>query len=318
VSLQDRQHKVTYDLVVGMTGEFSSHRYTDFQVRRKGPRFCVEGDDKYCSEQQKLADKFEKQWKESAKVRKLERELADKGKDLQGVRGTNGLMEESGAYKWTIRFGHEPGRAGEGDAVGICSELAENFGPLAFPVLGHKGGHSLGLYADGRLVFDHRTIAVMKGPPRRPKDGEAAEAGDGDKGFDGGDEDGCSEPEAKLPRCYQGHPWINQTMEGYYCQRCYSRGNGGLPFHCAFCRDGFCRSCYDSEYKKLNPEKKAEGEEDGGKKKAKSKKKKKGRRNRDDDSDEDDEDDEENEDEEEEEEDEDEEEEEDEDEDENE
>ena len=43
--------------------------------------------------------------------------------------------------------------------MGLSSDAAEYFGPLAFPLLGHRGGHSLGLYANGELVYDHEVRA---------------------------------------------------------------------------------------------------------------------------------------------------------------
>ena len=89
-------------------------------VQRKGPRYQVEGDDKYTSEAQKGMDKFEREWKENMQKRKADHAKENEGKDLQGVRGTNSFVEDSGVYKWTYRWNHEPGRSGQGDAVGIC------------------------------------------------------------------------------------------------------------------------------------------------------------------------------------------------------
>ena len=87
-----------------MYGSFSSNPYDDFRVRRKGPRFHLNGaDDKFTSEQQKAADRFEASWKEKLRARKQEREEQNKGKDLEGVRGTNSFVEESGTYQWTIK-----------------------------------------------------------------------------------------------------------------------------------------------------------------------------------------------------------------------
>jgi hypothetical protein len=124
VRFNERRHKITHDSVEGMTATFSSNPYDQVTVRRKGPRYQVKGDDKYCSETQKAADKFEREWKEKMNARKAERAELNKGKDIEGVRGTNSFVEESGTYKWSYKFGHEPGREGHGDAVGICSELA--------------------------------------------------------------------------------------------------------------------------------------------------------------------------------------------------
>jgi hypothetical protein len=76
-----------------------------------------------------------------------------------------------------MRWKHEPAREGEGDAVGVCSDVAENFGPIRPPCLGTYGGVSLGLYADGRLVYNKDVIAVLStGGARKDKKKEAAAA----------------------------------------------------------------------------------------------------------------------------------------------
>jgi thiol-disulfide isomerase/thioredoxin len=275
VALQTRTHKVAFDAVTGMACSFSSNPYDELECRRKGPRFVVTGDDKYCSEQQKAADKFELSWKAAAAKRREEADLLNVGKDLQGVRGTNAFVEESGVHKWTIKFNHEPARLGGGDAVGIASDVAEHFGPLAYPVLGHRGGHSLGLYANGDLVFDDRVIATLTGPPRKGplalgSEGSSTGGADaeGPSALDGDESD--LEADDVQPRCCNDHPWMKSEVENYYCQRCYTRGTGGkLPFSCGFCRDGFCQECFDLEFKKLN---KKPGDGDAKKKKEKKKK----------------------------------------------
>jgi thiol-disulfide isomerase/thioredoxin len=243
--------KITHDMVTGMYVTFSTNPYQEFECRRKGPRYQVEGDEKFTTEAQKLSDKYEKQWKENMKARKLEQAQENVGKDLEGVRGTNSFFEESGVYRWTCKWNHEPARAGGGDAVGICSDVAEYFGPLAFPVLGHRGGHSLGLYADGQLVFDHKCIATLTGPPRKDVSAEDNKANTLGAGSDDEGEGGS---DVILPRCYNKHPWQEMKTSGVYCQRCYS-SYGEMPYFCGFCNDGFCQSCYDREFKKLNPDK---------------------------------------------------------------
>ena len=269
VTLQSRNHKVSFDMVTGMSCSFSSNPYDDLECRRKGPRFIVTGDDKYCNDQQKAADKFEQNWKEAAKKRRLEAEALNVGKDLQGVRGTNAFMEESGVHKWTVKFNHEPARLGGGDAVGIANDVAEYFGPLAYPVLGHRGGHSLGLYANGDLVFDHQVIAALTGPPRKDplNESDGSGANDESSALDG--DDFPVEAEEIQPRCCNDHPWMQSEVEFYYCQKCYTSGDGGkLPYFCAFCRDGLCQDCFDRDFKKLNKKKDKKG--DAKKKKKKS------------------------------------------------
>lgn len=81
----DGEHKVEGDLLTGMYLTFSSSR-EDFRCRRKGPRHAVKGDEKYCSEMQRAADKYELKFKEETKARKAKMAEANKGKDLQGIR----------------------------------------------------------------------------------------------------------------------------------------------------------------------------------------------------------------------------------------
>ena len=41
------------------------------------------------------------------------------------IRGTNSFTEETGVYRWTCVWNHEPGRLGGGDAIGVCADSAE-------------------------------------------------------------------------------------------------------------------------------------------------------------------------------------------------
>jgi hypothetical protein len=63
------------------------------------------------------------------------------------------MPERSGVHQWTLRWQHEPEKAGRGDAVGLCTEDMEEFGPSACPLLGGSatGVASLALYANGTI-----------------------------------------------------------------------------------------------------------------------------------------------------------------------
>jgi hypothetical protein len=89
----------------------------------------------------------------------------------------------------------------------------------------------------------------LKGPPRKEvTDDDASKPADGLQG-DSDDEGGKT---VNMPRCYNKHPWQEMATPNIYCQRCYKYGE--QPYFCGFCNDGFCQTCYDAEYKKLNPE----------------------------------------------------------------
>ena len=76
--------------------------------------------------------------------------------------------------------------------------MAEYFGPIAFPCLGYPGGMSLGLYANGELVYNGKTVAELVGPPRKTPEEikmalegkSAAGSGKSEKGDNGGSSDG--------------------------------------------------------------------------------------------------------------------------------
>ena len=130
-------------------------------------------------------------------------------------------------------------------------------------------------------------MATLEGPPRKA----AGEAG-GDAAVNLTELEGdAAEPEMKLPRCNNDHPFQAKEESDCYCCFCYNYAHSpsAHPYFCGFCRDGCCQSCYDKKLKKLNPDNDGDGE-----KKSKTKKKKKRRGSEaSEDSDEEDEDDEE-------------------------
>ena len=119
VSLDTQKCVIESDFVKGLYCELASLPYETFQCRRKGQRHPVKGDEKFTTENQKLADKWMAEQAERETAWKARRAEANKGKDIQGIRGTNALSEDTGVYKWTMIWGHEPGRSGGGDAVGL-------------------------------------------------------------------------------------------------------------------------------------------------------------------------------------------------------
>jgi len=90
---------------------------------------------------------------QQAKMRRMLR-AAQRGKDVEAIRGTSGLVPDSGIHRWTVRWNHEPARAGRGDGIGLASGECEQYGPVREPCLGNaKDGSSIGLYASGDLFL---------------------------------------------------------------------------------------------------------------------------------------------------------------------
>jgi hypothetical protein len=114
------------DFIKGLECELASEPYNRYVCRRKGARHPVKGDEKYVSEAQKLADKWLAEHMKKEKEWRARKEELNKGKDIQGIRGTNALTEDTGTYKWTLKWGHEPGRAGGGDAIGLGELWTDN------------------------------------------------------------------------------------------------------------------------------------------------------------------------------------------------
>ena len=81
------------------------------------------------SEEQKAIDKRKAEWSEKWNAQR--KKLLDEriGKDVESIRGTTGYLPRTGLHYWDLRWRHNPGREGKCDAVGICSDLFESFGP---------------------------------------------------------------------------------------------------------------------------------------------------------------------------------------------
>ena len=58
------------------------------------------------------------------------------GSDIESMRGTIGILPNTGKHKWTLRWNHEPGRMGVSDAFGVAGDAYEQFGPMKGPCLG--------------------------------------------------------------------------------------------------------------------------------------------------------------------------------------
>lgn len=115
-------------------------------VRRLGDRLIVPNEDTYLSKEQRERDKRSAEWRSKLEAYKKKIKEQKIGKDVEGMRGTINFLPNTGIHYWTFRWNHEPGRNGHSDAIGICSDMKENFGAGPGPLLGSSsdGGSSLG------------------------------------------------------------------------------------------------------------------------------------------------------------------------------
>ena len=67
---------------------------------------------------------------EQMQMMRLHRKLKLKGKVTQGVRASISLCQETGVHNWDLYWNHEPANLGRSDAVGLCSDANESFGPM--------------------------------------------------------------------------------------------------------------------------------------------------------------------------------------------
>ena len=136
---------------------------------------------------------------------------------------------------------------------------------------------SLGLYANGELVYNGKTVAELVGPPRKTPEEikmasegkSAAGSGKSEKGDNGGSSDGGGmtadqlveldeereDSNLKRPKCNRNHE-LRQIASTFYCCNCYTYPKKGSenPFCCEFCQQSMCQKCYDKKLKNLNPE----------------------------------------------------------------
>jgi len=93
---------------------------------------------------------------------------ARRGKDTEGIRGSMGMPMRSGVHTWALKWSHEPARGGQGDAVGICTDDTEDFGPSAPPCIGGDGSGltSLALHATGDIFHNGACLAKVRASTR--------------------------------------------------------------------------------------------------------------------------------------------------------
>ena len=178
----------------------------------------------------------------------------------------------------------------------------------------------MGLYANGKFVYDGKVVAMLKGPPRKtpeeikaeqeskkaPGDSAASSSSSSSSSSGGAsnnilasvtaagagadligledDNDDDEDSKIKKPLCNRKHQ-LREVPSRFYCMSCYSYPSAENPFTCDFCQQSMCQKCYDRNLKKLNPDmEKDEKGSDG----SKSKKKKGGDSDDEDDDDDDD------------------------------
>lgn len=97
------------------------------------------------------------------------------GKDVEGCRGSIGLLINSGVHVWTFEWQHEPSRQGTCDAFGLCSEAREDFTSRPTPYLGAgDSGASIAIYANGNMYHNDKLILQL--PQQRVIEASAFES----------------------------------------------------------------------------------------------------------------------------------------------
>lgn len=83
-------------------------------IRRSGDRLSVPGEEGYLSERQKARDARLVNWWKNRAVQ-IQREKDEKyGQDIEVVRGSVAIIQNTGIVEWTLRWEHEPARGGQG------------------------------------------------------------------------------------------------------------------------------------------------------------------------------------------------------------
>lgn len=255
ITIDQKKFKIVDDEITGMSARKSADPYSNLECRRKGARVKVRGDEKYIDKAQRARDRYEAEWKQTLQDRAEEAKAKLRGRDVQGTRGTHSFTEETGVYTWACKWRHEPVRGGSCDAVGICSEVAEGFGPFETPLLGANGGVSLGLYANGDLVHQGVIIAELTSGSKRSLEAAAkansgfsttADQGESEEdGIEGSLTAGGADVE---PKCYSGHPLQLSDRPIGTCNYCYETGTA---WHCGFCNYNMCNKCYSTKMQEL-------------------------------------------------------------------
>ena len=133
-------------------------------VRRRGERCPVPGEDRFLTKEQKERDKRNLEWKEKYETYKKKLRESRIGNDIEAIRGTIGMLPNTGIHYWILQWNHEPGRLGTCDAVGICSDACESFSAGPTPKLGGSAdsGASVALYASGEVFHNGKLLTVIK------------------------------------------------------------------------------------------------------------------------------------------------------------
>jgi hypothetical protein len=120
--------------------------------------------------------------------------------------------------------------------------------------LGAKGGVSLGLYANGDLVYQGVVIAELSSGSKRSLEA-ATKANSGfsttaDQGEieEDGNEDLTADGANLEPKCYSGHPFQLSDRPIGQCSYCYQTGTA---WHCGFCNYNMCNKCYGTKMQEL-------------------------------------------------------------------
>eukprot|EP00457_Paulinella_chromatophora_P000002 gb/GEZN01000002.1/.p1 GENE.gb/GEZN01000002.1/~~gb/GEZN01000002.1/.p1 ORF type:complete len:6816 (+),score=1425.09 gb/GEZN01000002.1/:114-20561(+) len=153
-----------------ITGMYTSEPGTgrNQHVRRRGDLVSVPFEPQPKPEEE---EEIKRLMAQSEQKKRMMEELRKQriGKDVEAVRGNSPFERMSGErFEWKLQWRHEPSRGGKSDAVGICTEIFEDVGPMPSPGLGGKAGASLALYASGELFFKGEVIATAKVEPRKP------------------------------------------------------------------------------------------------------------------------------------------------------
>jgi hypothetical protein len=150
--------------VTGLTG-YLLPSYNSIYIRRKGDRKSVPFEDQYLSKEQKERDRKSAEMKEKYEIYKRQMREQRIGRDVEAIRGSIGMLPNTGVHTWTFRWNHEPGRGGKGDSFGICSDGCESWGPNIAPVIGGSNdtGTSIGLYATGELFHNGNILHLVPG-----------------------------------------------------------------------------------------------------------------------------------------------------------
>jgi hypothetical protein len=152
---------------------------SDYDMRRCGRRCVVPREERFLSEEQKADDVMlvEMEKKNVERIRKMK--LERMGRDVVALRGSVGFLPNTGVYRWTFQWNHEPVRNGKSDGFGVCSDAKEDFGmSTGAPSLGgvFDKGLSVGLYADGSLYHNGKQIFFVNNVVRKDEIFKADEA----------------------------------------------------------------------------------------------------------------------------------------------